>query len=221
MEAGNRTMPSDKLQSNRNTQAAFRTWLDGYLNLIIGTAFLGGQITFTVILTDIADPATIRPGELRAGSPSGFSKETVRLIVSLSWLCFTAALGLSATAKLIFSNALVVDANGHTPLPSSWVHGILTLLLNGLSVGAFLLLSLAVTAYVPIVGWVGVAVMSTYLLGVIWLWLIMNTGVRNSFVAPIHGPFRPEGPGVEERVDLSTCHHGHANPVARLSARTM
>lgn len=204
-----------------NPQAAFGNWFDGYLTAIISTAVLGGQVTFTVIVGDISDPATLGRHGPDAGPPKVFSRETVRFLVALSWLFFVSALGLAIVAKLVFCNVPFVGADGLKPGPSSSVLIILTLALNGLSVAAFLLLSVAVTAYVPIVGWMGVVLLSLYFVGVLWLWLIMNTGFRNSVVAPMTGPFRPEWSGSQDETASTTGREYRTNQAAHRPSRTV
>jgi hypothetical protein len=182
------------MEATNTSEAAFRNWFDGYLNTIITTAALGGQITFAVIVTDIIDPASLQGHDTTAKPPKGFSKETVRLLIALSWFFFAAALGLAITSKLVYCSPLLVGAADLKLRPSPFIHAILTLVLNVLSVGAFFLLSLAITAYVPAVGWMGVTLLSLYFVAVLWLWLVMNTGFRTSAIAPMTGPFRPALP---------------------------
>ncbi|KAK0710678.1 hypothetical protein B0H67DRAFT_554776 [Lasiosphaeris hirsuta] len=178
--------------TERSSQTTFRNWLDGYYNAIIGTAALGGQITFTVIVTDILDPRTLRSRDPAVNPADVFSVETIRLLIALSWLLFVATLGLAITAKLVCCSPPFPGADDLKLPPNGPTHAILILALNALSIGAFFLLSLAITAYVPVAGWMGVAMLSIYSLGVLGLWLVMNTGFRNSVVAPMVGPFRPE-----------------------------
>ena len=205
-------LSQSSMEATSTSETAFRNWLDGYFNTIITIAALGAQITFAVIVTDIIDPAELQRHNPAAERPKVFSKETIRLLVALSWFFFAAALGVATTSKLIYSGPLLVGTGSRTLLPGRLLHAILTLVLNVLSVGAFFLLSLAVTAYVPAVGWVGVALLSLYFVAVLWLWLVMNTGFRNSVVAPMAGPFRPEvpvlqGPGtVSPRRDRDRVH---------------
>ncbi|KAK3339721.1 hypothetical protein B0T25DRAFT_362257 [Lasiosphaeria hispida] len=177
-----------------SSQTTFRIWLDGYYNAIIGTAALGGQITFTVIVTDILDPRALRSRDPAANPADVFSVETIRLLIALSWLLFVATLGLAITAKLVCCSPPFPGADDLKLPPNGPTHAILTLVLNALSIGAFFLLSLAITAYVPVVGWMGVAMLSIYSVGVLGLWLVMNTGFKNSVIAPMVGPFRPEWP---------------------------
>ncbi|KAK4159393.1 hypothetical protein QBC43DRAFT_327191 [Cladorrhinum sp. PSN259] len=160
----------------QNTQGtpSFWGWFNEYLNAVIGIAALGGQITFTVIVSDIADPSTLRnsgPGP----EDDGATKEKVRFFIALSWLFFTATLGLAVVAKILFTNGPQPSPTGGNALRA--IYSGLTLVLNMLPIAAFLLLALATTAYVPTVGWVGVALISLLGLFVLVLWFILDTGV--------------------------------------------
>lgn len=136
------------------------SWFSDYLKSVVAIAVLGGQITFTVIVSDIADPRIFN-------AASVFDKETVRLIIALSWLFFTCTLGLAVITKLLFSGdyrrAFAPNLDG----PFGWT---VTFLLNFLPIGAFLLLSLATSAYVPVVGWVGTGLISLFTLAVVYFW---------------------------------------------------
>ena len=61
---------------------------NGYIKAIFAVGLFGGQISFSVLVTDIADPS-----ELPSSYRSSFSKETGRLFLALSWTCFSFALG--------------------------------------------------------------------------------------------------------------------------------
>ena len=151
----------------------FWSWLDGYLTGIIGIAVLGGQITFTVLVSEIADPAeTVKPR-----TPT-FRKETVRTFIGISWLLFTTLMGISVFVKILCSD----------PRERGWLlqrlgtygfrilYSLLTLLLNALSIVPFLFLALAATAYVPIVGWLGTGLVSFYTVVVGVSWLVLDSG---------------------------------------------
>ena len=140
-------------------------WLDGYLKAMLAISLFGGQITFTVILSDIFDPAT-----LTSPYRSSFPKETVRIFVSLSWMFFTIALGLSAIATILLSDSAIQK---EAAKPVKGMSGIL-LVLNILPMGAFLFLALAVTAYVPVVGWIVLAFVALGLVIAFLLWWAMD-----------------------------------------------
>ncbi|KAK3390354.1 hypothetical protein B0H63DRAFT_465330 [Podospora didyma] len=162
---------------------AFWGWLNEYLNAILGIAVLGGQITFTVIVSDIADPSTLGlndPSSFPTSSPI-FSKEKVRFLIALSWLFFTSTLGLGVLTKVLVASGPLSTSSG--PVSASGrraftaVYGTLTLLLNALPIGAFLLLALAVVAYSPVVGWIAVGLIGIFGLFVLFLWFILDSGI--------------------------------------------
>ncbi|KAK1758026.1 hypothetical protein QBC47DRAFT_357926 [Echria macrotheca] len=159
------------------TATSFLAWFSEYLNAIIGIAALGGQITFTVIVSDIADPSILgnnAPDD--APRTVLFDKERVRLLIALSWLFFTTTLGLAVVAKILFANSPPPDsAEGRVAFGRMYTA--LTFLLNGIPVAAFLLLALATVAYVPVVGWIGVAVISLFGLFVGFLWFVLDAGI--------------------------------------------
>jgi hypothetical protein len=146
----------------RRSDERFWSWFNDYVKAVIAIAILGSQITFTLVVSDIADPASI------GNASSLFHKETVRLLISISWLLFICTLGVGVITSLLFA------ADPRDPSDFYFAHLLtksITFLLNFLPVGAFLLLSLATTAYVPIVGWIGVALLSLFAGSVFYLWL--------------------------------------------------
>ncbi|KAM7183262.1 hypothetical protein V8F20_012683 [Naviculisporaceae sp. PSN 640] len=167
-------------QATTTAASSFWTWFGEYLNAIIGIAALGGQITFTVIVSDIADPSTLH-SDIDSSNHEGviFPKEKVRFLIALSWLFFTATLGLAVVAKILFANG--------PPGPGcaisrrrrwfDWLYATLTLLLNALPIAAFLLLALATSAYVPVVGWLGVGFIAVFGLFVLILWFVLDAGM--------------------------------------------
>lgn len=158
-------------------EPAFWSWFNEYLNAIIGIAVLGGQITFTVIVSDIADPSTLGDPPFDAQVSVLFSKEKVRFFVALSWLFFTASLGLAVVAKVLFANGPLSGTGRLGSRAFNTIYGVLTLLLNALPIAAFLLLALAIAAYVPAVGWVGVTIIAIFGLFVLLLWFVLDSGV--------------------------------------------
>lgn len=143
------------------------SWFDDYLKAIIGIAVLGGQITFTLIVSDIADPMKLNPSSPDNGTRTVFYRETVRLFIAISWLFFTFTLGFGVLTHLLFTG----DRRGSlAPRLGGVFYWVMTFLLNFLPIGAFLLLSLAIAAYVPVVGWIGVAFTSLLALSVLFFW---------------------------------------------------
>jgi hypothetical protein len=143
--------------AQRERDDRFWSWFDDYLKAVIAIAVLGGQITFTLIVSDIADPEN-----LDNGTAAVFKMETVRLLIAISWLFFTCTLGVAVIINLLFI--------GDSRLGGIWGR-VVTFLLNFLPIGAFLLLSLATAAYVPIVGWLGAGFISLFTLAVLYFWI--------------------------------------------------
>ncbi len=154
-------------------------WVDGYLKGIIGISVFGGQITFTVLVSEIADPAdVVRP--VRANADPAFTptfpRETVRTFIGISWLLFIISLGISVFLKMILS-----DRNDRDRLVRNLstqgfhrLYSVITFVLNTLSVAPFLFLSLATTAYLPVVGWIGTAFVSLFAVVVCITWRILD-----------------------------------------------
>ncbi|KAL9622225.1 MAG: hypothetical protein Q9160_003408 [Pyrenula sp. 1 TL-2023] len=144
-----------------NPEQRFWSWFSDYLTSVVAIAVLGGQITFTVIVSDIADPRASNTAPV-------FDKETVRLLIAISWLFFTCTLGLAVITKLLFSG----DYRGaRAPKLNGLFGWTVTFLLNFLPIGAFLLLALAAAAYVPVVGWFGTGFVSLFTLAVSFFWI--------------------------------------------------
>jgi len=147
----------------------FWSWFERYLAAIFGIAVLGGQITFTLIVSDIADPATL----FNDREPA-FSKEEVRFLIAISWLFFTCTLAVAVMVALLF------DGGSSTSSRDSWAYRIrnfqrlfgivVTFFLNFFLIGAFLMLCLATSAYVPIVGWLGTGFVGLFGLVVFCFW---------------------------------------------------
>jgi hypothetical protein len=146
-------------------------WWDRYLGVIILIATFGAQITFAVILTEIADPATLHA--LNGHSP--FDRETVRLFTAISWLLFMLTLGAA-----ILSKSLVSDARIMRYVQAEFVRGdkrypligcAMSFLLDFLPLVALLFLALAVVAYVPVIGYIGVGCLCVYMSTVFIIWL--------------------------------------------------
>ena len=149
------------------------SWWESYLKAILAISLFGGQITFTVIVSAIADPASLN----RSG-PTAFSMETVRLFVAIAWMLFTITLGMAAIVTILIS-----DTNIKQELLERWknrrrsvliAHSVLTLLLNGLPLTAFLFLALAAVAYVPVVGLVTLGITGGFTIAAGILWCIMD-----------------------------------------------
>ncbi|KAH6679181.1 hypothetical protein B0J14DRAFT_580248 [Halenospora varia] len=164
-------------QANPGDEHLLRWW-DGYLNGLIAISLFGGQITFTVIISEIANPATLDPTSVASRTNTRFERETVRMFVALSWLLFMVPLGIAVVTKMLLLDVGIREyirinlADGHKCF--MYIPSVLSFLLNALPVIAFLFLALAVVAYVPVVGWIGVGLISLFILIVFVLWIIFD-----------------------------------------------
>jgi len=155
-------------------EQAFIEWLKGYLDTIALIAGLGSSITFSIIVSELQDPMMLRstPG-LVPGAV--FDLNEVRLIITLGWCIFTVSVGISIFAKILFIDP-VSQRNLQKSMKSSFFRiqlGIVLFLLNMLPTIAFTLISLAVTAYVPVVGWIATGFSGT----AASLAFLMSTGI--------------------------------------------
>ncbi|KAF3919179.1 hypothetical protein AA313_de0202843 [Arthrobotrys entomopaga] len=157
-------------------EQAFIEWLKGYLDTIALVGGLGSSITFSIIVNQIVDPAQLDPDQpvgLKKGAV--FNLDQVRLVISLGWAFFTIAVGLSIFAKVLFIDP-IAQRNLEKNMKSTGFQvqlAITLFLLNLLPIFAFMLISLAVTAYVPVVGWI-----ATFFAGFAGLLgLVMSTGL--------------------------------------------
>lgn len=165
-----RSLPRDE---SSNPEPFFWNWLDGYLKAVIGISVFGGQITFTVLVSEIADPA----GGSSPGSTPTFHKQTVRTFIGISWLLFVLSLGIAALMKTILSD----------PRERIWLskclgtkrfrrlYSTLTIMLDVLTITPFLLLSLVTVAYLPVVGWIGTAFVSLFMVIVGISWMLLDS----------------------------------------------
>lgn len=140
----------------------YALWLNTYLSTIITVAIFGGQITFTLVVGQLAEPL---PSSI-------FSLNTIRYLIAAAWLLFTATLGGGIITSLLFTD--IADHHGagdHQPQFSGWFGLVVSFLLNFSPIGAFLLLGLATVGYAPVVGWFGVAGVGGFavLVGKYWL----------------------------------------------------
>jgi hypothetical protein len=145
-----------------DTDTQVLKWWDSFAKGIIGISTIGASICFSVIFSDLPDPVasrSLRPSKL--SSKIHFDKEAVRTLLSASWLLFVLALGFALVSQLKLRKS------------REWGAGLkgLELLLNGLVLGAFMCLSLAVAAFVPKVGIAGVGFISFFAFMVICMWL--------------------------------------------------
>ncbi|KAF3151291.1 hypothetical protein TWF225_011263 [Orbilia oligospora] len=171
-------------------ERAFIEWLKGYLDTIALIAGLGSSITFSIIVAEIVDPSSL--GSMKNGVL--FDLDQVRLIISLGWCVFTIAVGIAIFAKILFIDP-IAQRNLEKNMKSSLFQyqlGVVLFLLNLLPTMAFTLISLAVTAYVPVVGWLATG--CSGLAGL--LALVMSIGVLDI------------GPSIPRLLrDISVCIH--------------
>ncbi len=132
-------------------------WWDAFITHTIMVSIFGGSITFTVIVQQIQDPAELHEEGTR------FSSKTVRIFLSVAWLLFVTALAITSLITLLFvffrSRINTALRGGKKSFFAFFFH-FLSLLLSAVLLGAFMALSLAVAAYVEVVGWIGCAVTS-------------------------------------------------------------
>jgi hypothetical protein len=163
-------------QASNNSGDLGLNWLDRYLNGHIATGVFGGQITFIVVISEIADPAASRVGPT---STFLFGKDTVRLFVALSWLLFMMELGIAALGKVLLMDDRIKHAMKNyferKGRAMGYVYSVFSFVMNGLPLVAFLFLALAVTAYVPVVGLIGVGMISLFTFLVFVLWAMIET----------------------------------------------
>ncbi|KAK6541546.1 hypothetical protein TWF694_007352 [Orbilia ellipsospora] len=156
-------------------EKAFIEWLKGYLDTIALVGGLGSSITFSIIVSQIVDPAQLDPNQVGLKKGAVFNLDQVRLVISLGWAFFTIAVGLSIFAKVLFIDP-IAQRNLEKNMKSTGFQvqlAVTLFLLNLLPIFAFMLISLAVTAYVPVVGWI-----ATFFAGFAGLLgLVMSTGL--------------------------------------------
>jgi hypothetical protein len=136
---------------HRDKFEIFTDWLKGYLDTVALVSGLGSQITFSIVVSGLTDPATVNDGW--AGNV--FTVGQVHMIITMSWCVFTLAVGISIFAKIVFIDP-IHQRNLERNLKSRWFRyqfATVLFLLNVLPTAAFTLTSLAVSAYAPPVGW--------------------------------------------------------------------
>lgn len=152
------------------------TWWDTFIKAFVGISTLGASITFNLILSDIANPSTVVRN-------ARFSSGTVRIYLAISWLLFVMVLGVSTISGRLLLDPLTGQQDEGRKLDreavmqkkviilslTTWLD-LFSLVVEGLTITAFMFLSLAVAAYVPVVGWIGVAFVSPVAIVVLLLW---------------------------------------------------
>ncbi len=121
-------------------------YFDRFFPNVATVSILGSSITFALIESQLQDPLS------GVASKKIFDLSTVRILIATSWVLFT--------MTLIFSFLLAGVLKWWRSRPSSsandgfWVLGILYVLMGD----AFVCLSLAVAAYVEVVGFIAVGI---------------------------------------------------------------
>ncbi|KAH8779488.1 hypothetical protein F5882DRAFT_148806 [Hyaloscypha sp. PMI_1271] len=115
----------------------------------IGTvAALGASITFALIISDIKDPHEI-------SQHGRFDLSTVRILLAVSWMLFMIVLSLSFSLAQKFKHESAEEDEEKKDGPTG-----LATVVYVLELGAVMCLSLVVAAYVEIVGYIMVALVS-------------------------------------------------------------
>jgi hypothetical protein len=137
------------------------TFFKGLFTTIIGISTLGTSVTFSYVLSD----NTARP---RSANPV-FDLEQTQLFLAISWLLFLLALAnasLCSTLLTFFKEHWIADWDGANGKKSQFEVQIYAVsaagLMGALIVGAFVLLSLVVTAYSAIIGWTALGFTAFY-----------------------------------------------------------
>ena len=114
----------------------------------------------TIVLSDIADPTHLDPLNSSLLTPVSFDRETVRFLISISWLLF-----IFVVFALFVAAVLLIFHKDDINRPNSYISTCWLLRLMGIAVliilktitfGAFMCLGLAVAAYIKIVGWAAI-----------------------------------------------------------------
>ncbi|TFB02529.1 hypothetical protein CCMA1212_005598 [Trichoderma ghanense] len=137
---------------NGNTSEAVTKSFEAFLSFVLTVTIFGASI-FTVIVSDIPDPAAVSP------EPK-FSKQTIRTFLAISWLLFAVALSLGAFSMSVYYAQREKAGQGFTEEQIRKLRplGVLaSSMLQILIIVAFLFLSLVLVAYAEVVGWVAVA----------------------------------------------------------------
>jgi len=160
------------------------SWIENLLPSVLALAILGGSITFSIIPSvDDKNPPNQR-----------WSPQDVRTYLSLAWLFFTLALGVSTVAQVVlaFHRPAIrlgfwnPENDGPEPNNASqirneyWYKAVktmfccfpLSLALQLLVLLAFFFLALVIVAYAEAVGWVAVALTGISIFGAVTVWLI-------------------------------------------------
>lgn len=145
----------------KHSGTSVATFFNGLFTTIIGIATLGASVTFSYVLSNnTQQPLSANPT---------FSMEQIQTFLAISWLLFLLALAvasLGSTLLTFFKKHWVADWNGTNGRTSQWsvqmYASVISGIMGGLVIGAFILLGLVVVAYSPIVGWIAVGFTSFF-----------------------------------------------------------
>jgi len=146
---------------NEESEKSFKTFLSFGLTLSIF-----GASTFTVVVSEIANPSEIN-------ASARFARETVRSFLGIAWLLFVVALGavsFSMSARAYVREHPTIEVKGGSKL--KW-ELIASSLIQISVIAAFFFLSLALVAYTEVVGWIAVGLTSTTAIS-IGGWLVIQ-----------------------------------------------
>jgi hypothetical protein len=133
-------------------------YFEEFFKVTLGVATFGGTITFTLILTEIRKPLSM-------------TRSTVQTLLAVSWLLFIAALGVAAVSAslLNYYGARIKQEFREDNGQRKWllVDEMVCIALAVCLLGAFLVASVVVMAYVMAVGIMGVVF--TFSVGVVWV----------------------------------------------------
>lgn len=142
------------------------TFFNGLFQTIIAISTLGTSVTFSFILTSNTE----------LSSPTAYFDQTsVATFLAISWLLFLLALAfgsLGSTLLTFFRAHWERDWDGehgkHSQLEVQLYAVLVSGLLGGLIIGAFIFMCLVVVAYSPVVGWIAVSFVGWFALVIIF-----------------------------------------------------
>lgn len=144
--------PGPSLPPKRHPGERLAEYFNNFFATVTGISTLGASITFSKILqTPVA-----------SWTDYGFSDVTIQKYIAISWLCFILDLAITSFAASALSlwrpQAIryfgTSDTNDRRTV--MWYATVVSIVLYGLLVTAFVFLSLVVTAYAGPLGWVAV-----------------------------------------------------------------
>lgn len=129
------------------------SWLNSLFTVLVALSTLGASVTFSYVVSGIRTPTTTK---------SGFSNGEYETFMALSWLLFILDLAfatLFSTLLAFYQDQAVAHWQSTNKVARSyiqWSATAATALLYGMTIAAFIFLSLVITAYSLVVGWIAV-----------------------------------------------------------------